>query len=34
VIAEMADRVLHLRDGEIVSDEVVPNPREPEQLSW
>ena len=34
VIADMADRVLHLRDGEIVSDEVVPDPREPEELSW
>lgn len=34
VIAEMADRVVHLRDGEIVSDDKVPNPREPEQLTW
>ena len=34
VIADMADRVLHLRDGEITSDEAVANPREPEQLSW
>ena len=34
VIAKMADRVLHLRDGEIVSDEMVTNPREPKQLSW
>jgi putative ABC transport system ATP-binding protein len=34
VIAEMADRVLHLRDGEIVSDEPVPSPRAPEELSW
>ena len=34
VIAEMADRVLHLRDGEIVSDEQVPSPRAPEELSW
>jgi putative ABC transport system ATP-binding protein len=34
VIADMADRVLHLRDGDITSDEAVANPREPEQLSW
>lgn len=34
VIADMADRVLHLRDGEITSDQAVANPREPEQLSW
>jgi len=34
VIADMADRVLHLRDGEIVSNVVVPDPREPEELSW
>jgi putative ABC transport system ATP-binding protein len=34
VIADMADRVLHLRDGEITSDEAVANPREPEQVSW
>jgi putative ABC transport system ATP-binding protein len=34
VIADIADRVLHLRDGEITSDEAVANPREPEQLSW
>jgi len=34
VTADMADRVLHLRDGEITSDEAVANPREPEQLSW
>jgi putative ABC transport system ATP-binding protein len=34
VIADMADRVLHLRDGEITSYEAVANPREPEQLSW
>lgn len=34
VTADMADRVLHLRDGEITSDKAVANPREPEQLSW
>jgi len=34
VIADMADRVLHLRDGEVTSDEAVADPREPEQLSW
>ena len=34
VIADMADRVLHLRDGEVISDEAVANPRAPEQLSW
>ncbi len=34
VIRDMADRVLHLRDGEITSDEAVANPQEPEQLTW
>lgn len=34
VIADMADRVLHLRDGEVTSDDAVANPRAPEQLSW
>jgi putative ABC transport system ATP-binding protein len=34
VIAEMADRVLHLRDGEIISDETVEHPRSPQELTW
>jgi len=34
VIADMADRVLHLRDGELISNEVVAHPQEPEELSW
>lgn len=34
VIAEMADRVLHLRDGEITSDEANQNPQNPERLTW
>jgi len=34
VIADMADRVLRLRDGEIISDDVVAHPRAPEGLSW
>jgi len=34
VIADMADRVLHLRDGELISNEVVAHPRAPEELSW
>jgi putative ABC transport system ATP-binding protein len=33
-IAEMADRVLRLRDGRIVSDEAVANPLDPDELSW
>ena len=34
VIADMADRVLRLRDGEIISDDIVAHPRAPEGLSW
>lgn len=34
VIADMADRVLHLRDGEIMSDEANHNPQDPERLTW
>ena len=34
VIADMADRVLHLRDGEIISNAANPNPQDPEQLTW
>ena len=34
VIAEMADRVLRLLDGEIIANEANPHPRPPEQLSW
>ena len=33
-IAEMADRVIHLRDGKIVGDERNPNPVPPEALAW
>ena len=33
-IAEMADRVLRLRDGKIVGDEVNPNPATPAELRW
>ena len=33
-IAEMADRVIRLRDGKIVSDEVNPNPTPPSELHW
>ncbi len=33
-IAEMADRVLHLRDGRIVGDEHNPSPVLPEALAW
>lgn len=34
VIAEMADRVIRLRDGEVVGEEHNPNPRSPLELSW
>jgi len=34
VIAKMADRVIHFRDGKVVREEVNPNPLEPEELSW
>ncbi len=34
VIAEMADRVLRLLDGRLVSDETNPTPRTPEELQW
>lgn len=33
-IARMADRVLRLRDGAIISDEHNPEPADPEQLEW
>ncbi len=33
-IAQMADRVLRMRDGRIVSDERNPEPLDPEQLEW
>ncbi len=34
VIAQMADRVLRLLDGRLVSDEPNPTPLEPEELEW
>lgn len=34
VIAEMADRVVRLRDGEITSDEVQANPKDPMEIAW
>jgi len=34
VIAKMADRVIHFRDGQVVKVEENPNPLEPEELSW
>ena len=33
-IARMADRVIHLRDGEIVSDEENASPADPKDLDW
>jgi putative ABC transport system ATP-binding protein len=33
-IADMADRVIHLRDGKIVSDETNLNPTPPSELHW
>ncbi len=34
VIAKMADRVIHFRDGKVIGEEVNSNPLEPEELSW
>lgn len=34
VIAEMADRVIRLRDGEIVDNALNPSPAEPRELIW
>jgi len=34
VVARMADRVLSMRDGSVVSDELVDNPAPPEDLTW
>jgi putative ABC transport system ATP-binding protein len=34
VIAEMADRVIRLRDGTVVGEEQNPNPRSPMELTW
>ncbi|HPP75728.1 MAG TPA: ABC transporter ATP-binding protein, partial [Armatimonadota bacterium] len=33
-IASMADRVIHLRSGDITSIDVNPNPIDPEELKW
>ena len=33
-IADMADRVFILKDGELVSIRVVDNPKAPEEVSW
>lgn len=33
-VAEMADRVLRLRSGKIISDEVNPHPQDPMSLTW
>jgi putative ABC transport system ATP-binding protein len=33
-IAEMADRILRLRDGKIVGDQIVENPVSPGELNW
>ncbi|HZJ48175.1 MAG TPA: ABC transporter ATP-binding protein [Acidimicrobiia bacterium] len=34
VIAQMADRVIRLRDGEIVDNALNPSPAEPRELTW
>lgn len=34
VIAKMADRVIHFKDGQVVKIEENPEPLEPEELSW
>ena len=34
VIAKMADRVIHFRDGKVIGEEVNSNPLEPEELNW
>ena len=34
VIAKMADRVIHFRDGKVIGEKVNSNPLEPEELSW
>ena len=34
VIAEMANRVIHLADGHIVSKENVDAPKHPRELAW
>lgn len=33
-IAQIADRVLHLRDGAIVEEEVIANPLSPDEVTW
>jgi putative ABC transport system ATP-binding protein len=34
VTAKMADRVIRLRDGQVISQETNPSPADPEQLEW
>jgi len=33
-ISQIADRVLHLRDGAIVEEEIVENPVSPDDVEW
>jgi len=33
-IAQVADRILHLRDGGIAREEIVENPTPPEEIVW
>ena len=34
VTANIADRVIRLRDGEVISQDLNPTPADPEQLDW
>ncbi len=34
VVGEIADRVIHLHDGQIVEEEVIENPLDPEEIKW
>ena len=33
-LAQVADRILHLRDGQIAEEEIVENPIPPEEITW